>query len=93
MPTPNPSRLREGNLGVLFVILNLFQDNMRPWFVILKQVQDDERVGNFGDRGVIPETGFACNVGFVLRFCVLRPHLLRDWLFERVEPNPGFRTR
>jgi hypothetical protein len=28
-----------------FVILNLFQDNMRPWFVILKQVQDDERWG------------------------------------------------
>jgi hypothetical protein len=28
-----------------FVILNLFQDNMRPWFVILKQVQDDERLG------------------------------------------------
>jgi len=29
------------------VILNLFQDNMRPWFVILKQVQDDERVALF----------------------------------------------
>jgi hypothetical protein len=26
-----------------FVILNLFQDNMRRLFVILKQVQDDER--------------------------------------------------
>ncbi|WP_295489511.1 hypothetical protein [Sphingorhabdus sp. EL138] len=25
-----------------FVILNLFQDNKRPWNVILKQVQDDE---------------------------------------------------
>ena len=54
MPTPNPSRLREGNLGVFFVILNLFQDNMRPWFVILKQVQDDERVGNSGDNCVVP---------------------------------------
>jgi hypothetical protein len=30
------------------VILNLFQDNMRPWLVILKQVQDDERVANYG---------------------------------------------
>ncbi|WP_397604137.1 hypothetical protein [Sphingorhabdus sp.] len=31
-------------IGILhpFVILNLFQDNMRLWFVILKQVQDDE---------------------------------------------------
>jgi hypothetical protein len=28
---------------------------MRPWFVILKQVQDDERVGNSGDKCVIPE--------------------------------------
>jgi len=28
-----------------FVILNLVQDNMRPWFVILKQVQDDELWG------------------------------------------------
>ena len=25
-----------------FVILNLFQDNAQRWFVILKQVQDDE---------------------------------------------------
>jgi hypothetical protein len=78
---------------VLFVILNLFQDNMRPWFVILKQVQDDERVVNYGNNCVIPETGFTCNVGFVLRFCALRPHLWRDWLFEPVEPQSGFRTR
>jgi hypothetical protein len=28
---------------ISFVILNLFQDNMRRLFVILKQVQDDER--------------------------------------------------
>ena len=33
-----------------FVILNLFQDNMRPLFVILKQVQDDEGRGS-GLRG------------------------------------------
>jgi len=40
-----------------------------------------------------PEIGFACNVGFVLRFCALRPQLLRDRLFECVEPQPGFCTR
>jgi hypothetical protein len=33
-----------------FVILNLFQDNMRPLFVILKQVQDDGGRGS-GSRG------------------------------------------
>jgi len=66
---------------------------MRPWFVILKQVQDDERVFNSSDKCVIPEIGFACNVGFVLRFCALIPHVLRDRLFECVEPQPGFRTR
>ena len=33
-----------------FVILNLFQDNKRPLFVILKQVQDDEGRGS-GLRG------------------------------------------
>ncbi|MEY4575024.1 MAG: hypothetical protein RL251_1146 [Pseudomonadota bacterium] len=27
------------------MILNLFQDNVQRWFVILKQVQDDERLG------------------------------------------------
>ncbi len=32
-----------------FVILNLFQDNMRRLFVILKQVQDDE--GGVQDGG------------------------------------------
>jgi hypothetical protein len=29
---------------------------MRPWFVILKQVQDDEREGNSGNYCVIPLT-------------------------------------
>jgi hypothetical protein len=48
---------------------------------------------NSGENCDTPEIGFACNVGFVLRFCALRPQLLRDRLFERVEPQPGFRTR
>jgi hypothetical protein len=48
---------------------------------------------NYADNCDNPEIGIACNVGFVLRFCALRPQLLRDWLFERVEPHPGFATR
>jgi hypothetical protein len=35
------------------VILNSFQDNMGRWFVILKQVQDVERVRNSNDDCVI----------------------------------------
>jgi len=66
---------------------------MRPWFVILKQVQDDGRVVNYRDKCAIPEIGFACNVGFVLRFCALFSHLLRERLFEYAEPHPGFRAR
>ena len=66
---------------------------MRPWFVILKQVQDDGRVVNYRDNCHIPEIGFACNVGFVLRFYALVPQLLRERLFECVEPQPGFRAR
>jgi hypothetical protein len=54
---------------------------------------NDEELRNSGDKCVIPEIGFACNVGFVLRFCALLPQLLRDRLFECVEPHPGFRTR
>jgi len=50
--TTSPSQVDREDLGhvaftelgfPLFVILNLFQDNMRRLFVILKQVQDDER--------------------------------------------------
>ena len=48
---------------------------------------------NSGDNCHNPEIGFACNVGFVLRFCELRPQLLRDRLFEYVEPHPGFRAQ
>jgi hypothetical protein len=54
---------------------------------------NDEEFRNSGDNCAIPEIGFACNVGFVLRFCVSRPHVLRDWLFEYVKPHPSFRTR
>ncbi len=48
---------------------------------------------NYRDNCDNPEKGFACNVGFGLRFCASRPQLLRDWLFECVEPQPGFPTR
>ncbi len=48
---------------------------------------------NSGGNCDNPQIGFACNVGFVLRFCALIPHVLRDRLFEPVEPHPGFRTR
>jgi hypothetical protein len=30
-------------------MLNLFQHNMRLWFVILKRVQDDDMVGSDND--------------------------------------------
>ena len=45
----------------LFVILNLFQDNEPRSHVILKRVQDDERVAlrNSGDRCVQQKTGHA----------------------------------
>ncbi len=52
-----------------------------------------EELPNYRDNCDNLEIGFACNVGFVLRFCALRPHVLRDRLFERVEPHPGFRAR
>ena len=39
-------------IPISFVILNLFQDNMRRFFVILKQVQDDESGGVSMTRGV-----------------------------------------
>jgi hypothetical protein len=32
---------------------------MRPWFVILKQVQDDERVFNSSDNCVVPRNNLA----------------------------------
>jgi hypothetical protein len=32
---------------------------------------NDKELRNSGDKCVIPEIGFACNVGFVLRFCAL----------------------
>ena len=48
---------------------------------------------NSGDNCDNPEIGFACNVGFVLRFCAPRPQLLGDRLFETVQPQPGFRSR
>jgi hypothetical protein len=32
---------------------------------------NDEELRNSGDSGITPEIGFACNVGFVLRFCAL----------------------
>jgi hypothetical protein len=54
---------------------------------------NDEELRNSGDNCVIPEIGFACNVGFVLRFCASRPQLWRERLFECVELQPGFRTR
>ena len=40
-----------------------------------------------------PETTSTCNVGFALRFCATRQHVLRDRLFEHIDPHPGFRTR
>jgi hypothetical protein len=52
-----------------------------------------EELPNYCDNCDNPEMGFACNVGFVLRFCASRPQLLRDRLFECVEPQPGFRAR
>ena len=48
---------------------------------------------NSGDNCDNLEIGFACNVGFVFRFRALIPHVLRNRLFEYVEPQPGFRTR
>ena len=54
---------------------------------------NDEELPNYRDNCDNPEIGFACNVGFVLRFCVSRPQLWRDRLFEPVEPQPGFRLR
>jgi hypothetical protein len=68
---------------------------MRRWFVILKQVQDNERIALriSGNYCVIHEIAFACNVGFVLRFCALIPQYLRDRLFEYVEPQSGFWAR
>ena len=48
---------------------------------------------NYRDNCDNPEIGFACNVGFVLRFCAPRPYLWRGRLFEYVEPQPGFPTR
>ncbi|MFO0111451.1 MAG: hypothetical protein ACK519_03250 [Sphingomonadaceae bacterium] len=45
-----------------FVILNLFQYNMRPLFVILKQVQDDEGRGS-GSRGGVADGEGAFRVG------------------------------
>ncbi len=47
---------------------------------------------NYGDRCIIPEIAFACNVGFVLRFFALIPQYWRDRLFEYVEPQIGFLT-
>ena len=41
---------------------------------------------------ITPETAFACNVGFGLRCGASRPHLLRDRLFEHVDPQPGCPT-
>jgi len=62
-------------------------------FVLGHEAAHAQNAGNSGDRCVIPEKGFACNAGFVMRFCEFRLHLLRDPLFERVEPNPGFPTQ
>ena len=77
--------LASADLGFpLFVILNLFQDNAPHTHDVLN---------NYRDRRDNPKIGFACNVGFVLRFCALSPQLLRDRLFEPVDPQPGFHTR
>ena len=77
--------LASADLGFpLFVILNLFQDNAPHTHDVLN---------NYRDRRDNPKIGFACNVGFGLRFCAPRPQLLRDRLFEPVEPRPGFRNR
>jgi hypothetical protein len=53
----------------------------------------EEQIIDSGDNCDNPEIGFACNVGFVLRFCALVPHVLRERFFERVELQPGFRSR
>ena len=67
---------------------------MRRWFVILKQVQDDEWVAlrNSGDTRKTPKIASTCNVGFALRFCASRVQVLRGWLFEHVAPAPAFGT-
>ncbi|GEM_PF-4284680 len=56
--TSTPDRHPDFNLPV--VILNLYQDNRRRLFVILKQVQDDESGGiRSGEQPLIAETAQA----------------------------------
>ena len=45
---------------IRFVILNLFQDNMLRWLVILKQVQDDVAICNTAPEATNKKAAQSC---------------------------------
>jgi hypothetical protein len=49
-----------------------------------------KQLRNSGNTRNTPETTFACNVGFALRFYAPRPQYLRGWPFDHVASTPAF---